>query len=280
VPEQLKKEEVLISEILFNPTTTGADFVEVYNNTDKVLNLNGLIIANLSNEKEEVVEDDILLEPRSLLAFTTDVDYLVTHYPSADEKFIVKNVLPPFNNDEGNVAILSTWGDRRTILDALDYTEDWHLRVLDDVNGVSLERRSYIATTQEADNWSSASEEAGFATPGAPNSNRTVNSQQQTTLLHKSFSPNHDGDRDEAIVQYILDLPGYLLTADIFTSEGYHIRSLAKNKLINVSGNISWDGTNDNGVLMNTGIYIFFLEFLNESGNSFSRKITTVLVNE
>ncbi|RZK51706.1 MAG: hypothetical protein EOO91_20500, partial [Pedobacter sp.] len=46
-PYTLKKGDVLISEVLSNPRTGGVDFVEIYNNTNQILDLKELQLANV-----------------------------------------------------------------------------------------------------------------------------------------------------------------------------------------------------------------------------------------
>jgi hypothetical protein len=50
LPETAQKADVIINEILQNPLTGGQDWIELYNNSDKVINLKDWQLANFDND--------------------------------------------------------------------------------------------------------------------------------------------------------------------------------------------------------------------------------------
>ena len=56
-------------------------------------------------------------------------------------------------------------------------------------------------------------------------------------------------------------------TIKIFDSEGRGVKNILNNKMIGNSGNISWDGTSEDGLQLNTGMYIVWMEVFSENGN-------------
>ncbi len=56
------------------------------------------------------------------------------------------------------------------IIDELVYNEKWHFKLIDNDEGVALERIDYNAPTQQQDNWHSAASSVGYGTPTYKNS--------------------------------------------------------------------------------------------------------------
>jgi hypothetical protein len=76
LPEPAAELDLVINEVLFNPKSFGVDFVEVYNQSEKYINLKGWSIGNYENElpvnTQTISNDDFLIGPGVHLAFTTD----------------------------------------------------------------------------------------------------------------------------------------------------------------------------------------------------------------
>ncbi len=164
-------------------------------------------------------------------------------------------------------------------MDELQYSEDWHFQLLDNVKGVSLERINYYRPTQEEDNWHSASEVAGFATPGRENSNFSMNfsSENKIHLEPKLFSPDNDGYKDLLQIHYNFGGPGYVANIRIFDSKGRPVRRLANNKMLDGQGYLTWDGLNDDQNKASIGAYILMFEIFEPNGNSSKFKKSCVL---
>ena len=272
--------DLAISEILSDPYSGGSDFVEIFNKSDKYLNLNGLIISNLAKDEQKSIDQDIDLLPGEYLCFTEDKEFLISTYPTHNADQIVEVDLPSFNNDSGNVS-LSHSSASTDYIDQFDYDEGLHFELLDDTEGVSLERISLTADTQSEDNWHSASTIAGFATPGMVNSNAlpTVISDGEFELVEKVFSPNSDGDNDFLIINYKLDKPGYVANIKVFDDEGFEIDQIVSNGLLATEGLITWNGTTSEGSISQIGLYIIIAELFHPDGEIKNFKKVCVLAD-
>ena len=167
----LQRGDILVSEILFNPLPSGADYVELYNNTDYAISLTQLRLAKVSEEtitRLYPIVDSGTIQPHDFIVITTDASYVTSNYTVRHpQKLIEVSSMPSYNNASGTVMVTST---DTLILDRFDYTEDMHSRLLRDKEGVALERRSYASPTQDAANWYSAATTAGYGTPTYRNS--------------------------------------------------------------------------------------------------------------
>ena len=272
--------DLAISEILSDPYSGGSDFVEIFNKSDKYLNLNGLIISNLAKDEQKSIDQDIDLLPGEYLCFTEDKEFLISTYPTHNADQIVEVDLPSFNNDSGNVSI-SHSSDNNNFIDQFDYDENLHFELLDDTEGVSLERISFSAYSQSSDNWHSSSTTSGFATPGMVNSNAlpTVISDGEFELVEKVFSPNSDGDNDFLIINYKLDKPGYVANVKVFDDEGFEIDQIVSNGLLATEGLITWNGTTSEGSISQIGLYIIIAELFHSDGEIKNFKKVCVLAD-
>lgn len=275
VPDQPDSLDVLISEILFNPKPGGVDFVELYNHSDKILDLQDWVIEG-ERSSAVITTSHYFVLPEQFVVLTSDVDLLAANYPDSDlDTFLELGAFPSFNDDEGLISLVSSDGQ---VLDRFEYDADIHNPLLDEEEGVSLERISFDAPTQDQNNWQSASSNAHYATPGKVNSQayQASKSQQELSVSPKVFQPGTGLD-DFTTINYQLDQPGSLANIYVFDSYGRKVRSLAKNQLLSTSGFVTWDGSTDAGSRADIGYYIVFAEIYDAKGNKQVIKETVVL---
>ncbi len=283
LPEKVEIGDVVINEVLFHPVVGGADYVEIYNRSDKILDVRDLKIATLesvSRDLESVYdltsEPGILL-PQQYLLLTTNPAQLITHYPFSDPScFIEMEKLPSYPNSGGTVVLLDKWFNT---LDEFAYSEEFHFSLLQNFAGVSLERINPDNLTTDKSNWHSAAETVNYGTPGLQNSQYLdkTESSEPVWVSPEVFSPDNDGYRDVVQVFYELSQPGSVANVTIFDSQGRRIRILYKNELLGTSGNFLWDGEDETGRKADIGIYVFLIEVFDQNGNVKAYKKTCVL---
>ncbi len=277
-------EDIVINEILFNPSGSASDYVEIYNRSDSYFDLKGWALANfvdgpdsLDNAKT-VASQHRLVVPQSIWVFARDFEEIINQYPSSaineDNSWVVES-MPSMPNAEGTVALIS---DSGVVLDYLAYSEDMHFGLLKDVDGVSLERIDYDRSSSIEDNWLSAAESFDFGTPG------NINSQINTggaigsniEVTPPIFSPDNDGFDDVARIQYSFDAGGNVATVSIHNQNGRLVRQLISNELLSPEGSFLWDGLDENGQRLPIGIYVVRVEVFNLEGETeiFRRAIT------
>lgn len=272
------KNDILINEILFNPRgNDGHDFLEIYNNSNKYINLRKLAIGNLERDSldqpqilnaQRVTPSHVAIPPGSYLALTTDKENIFNNYPRApfDHIFEVAQ-LPSFPNSEGSVVLANEVGE---VIDYFEYDEGYHFELLADREGVSLERIAKDAETNSAPNWLSAASKAGYATPGFLNSQSIENhsnTADEITVEPKVIIPDGDGHNDFATIRYQFDAPGKVANITIFDLHGREVVSLATNDVLPATGIYTWPGTNAEGAKVRTGYYIVYVEVLEADGS-------------
>jgi len=279
--ELMNEGDLIINEILYNPLTGGKDFVEVYNNSDKVFSLEDLYVAsrsesgNPANQKQMDVRR--LIFPGEFFAFTEDRNITLGNYDTPNPNNVVTVAdLPTFTDIEGDV-ILFTNGQ---IIDEFHYSRDYQNALLDNANGVSLERIAYNVPTQEPNNWHSAASHVGFATPAYQNSqylDREQSTNVEVSLETETLSPDGDGYQDFLLINYNLSEPGYIASVKVFDAKGRFVKKISDSELLGTAGTLKWDGDNQNGEKARLGIYIIVGELFNPNGNISRFKETCVV---
>lgn len=277
--EPMEPKDLVINEILFNPETGGSRFVELYNRSDKVFNLNGLTITDKLKEtgtKETSVGQNFFVFPGDYIAITPDTEYIDFRYQVLQPEKLVQNSLPSFGDKFGNVTISM---DSITI-DSFDYSEDLHFALLRDKNGVSLERLDVEAPTQSSGNWHSAAAAIGFATPTYENSQFTPIITEGSNIFsipETTFSPDEDGFKDVLNINYTVDQNGYLANIQVFDANGRLIKKIAENELLASEGSFKWDGSTLETSKARIGIYVIWIELVHPDGKVEEVKETCVV---
>ncbi|NRB61559.1 MAG: lamin tail domain-containing protein [Saprospiraceae bacterium] len=279
IPEQPEPGDLLINEILFHPQIGGKDFIELFNASNKIISIAGLTIRNNAKQSGSIqttIESLKLIFPGQYVALTESVDDLYQKYIIPDSAILVENDLPAFDSEEGNATLLSG----AVTLDAVDYTANWHNKLLENERGVSLERISSVLPTQSSGNWTSAAADSGVATPGFKNSQSVspvASSSDIFQISNPTFSPDGDGQDDILRLDYETEQSGIVANIQVFDESGRPIKTLARNQLLGTAGRVIWDGTNEQGEAGRTGIYIIWIELILPEGNTAQQKELCVL---
>lgn len=265
LPEGPGPGDLLINEVLFNPSPSGFDFVELYNASDKLIDLSALRLGNwdaqagLSPNAVALSDESRIWLPGQYLVATEDIDVLKQHHKTGEGALFVElSKMPSLPDDNGSLAIQTA---ALELIDYFEYDEDMHHPLVSDPEGVSLERLSSQRPTRSLDNWHSAAGTVGYATPGYRNSQYLSPSPASLfSLKPQVFSPNMDGLDDLLSISYQMQDDGGIGRFSVWTPEGQLVRVIADNLLLGNEGVIVWDGTADSGSPSAPGIYIVAFE--------------------
>jgi len=283
VPATIEVNDIVINEVLSDPRTNGTDFVEIYNRSEKVLDLKSLWLATrdattgeLASAKE-TAPDGRLMFPEEYLVLTQNAATVQSEYFSpAPSAFVQMASLPSYSNEEGVVVLITPLLD---VVDEFTYYPALHFALLNTTDGVSLERVNYDRPASEPGNWHSAAQNVGFATPGYQNSQfmRPPDSGDEIVIDPEIFSPDNDGYNDMLGITCNLTEPGSSITIRIFDSNGRLVRLLVKNEPAGTSNLYTWDGVTEDREKASIGIYIIYVEVFNLAGKTKQFKKAAVL---
>lgn len=283
LPARATVGDLIINEVLFDARTGGSDFVEIYNNSGNIISLANWELANFDKDtisnNSKITELPELLFPGEYYALTEDPVNILEEYPLSVVSRLFKVVdVPTYNNDEGSVYLITPQNE---ISDLLEFTDGMQFALLNNPDGVSLERTDFNRPSSEVTNWHSAAESVGFATPGYKNSQYYAAESEDdlVTIDPQIFSPDNDGYQDQVNISYRLDGPSYVGNITIFDAKGRLIRYLMRSELLAPEGTISWDGITEEREKARTGIFIVYFEAFDLNGKVVKQKKTCVLAS-
>jgi len=281
---------VLINEILFDPLADANDgiadqseYVELLNVSGETLDLNGLYWTDLPDENGIADTTRIAFTPTALASgqyavfFATSSDEpksglvrsFLEAYPSAEAAssavfFPIRRSSLGLLNDADLIRLHAPDG---TVIDEVAYADNWHHPDLQTTKGVSLERESAERSSTSADNWTSSFAVDG-GTPGYANAIPRLPSDLQPGLTFEPpvFSPDGDSVDDVVAIQFQLTTATALVRARIFDSKGRLVRTLEEGNLVSSTGQLLWNGLDDEGRDLRVGIYVVLVESIDTVG--------------
>ncbi|HSU51031.1 MAG TPA: lamin tail domain-containing protein, partial [Segetibacter sp.] len=186
--------DVVINEILFNPKPNANDYVEIYNRSNKIFSLKDLYVANRSSSNNtlgglrQLTNETMLFFPGDYIVISDRSSVVKQNYVTQYPDNFIDVTMPSFPDDQGVVVILNAQGQ---VIDELKYSAKWHFALIDNEEGIALERIDYNKPTQSKDNWTSAASSVGFGTPTYQNSQfrSDLSIQGEMNITPKTFSP-------------------------------------------------------------------------------------------
>ena len=273
--------DIVINEILFNPKPNGVDYVEFYNRSNKIINLKNLLLTNRSSTGtlgtlKNLTTDNDAFFPGDYIAATENTAIIKSQYTAKNpDAFTEITSMPSFPDDKGTVVLLDNTGKR---IDELNYDEKWHFALIDNREGISLERINVNRPTNDAGNWSSAAYTVGYGTPGYQNSQlgKPVQPDGQVKISPEIFSPDNDGFDDFTFLNFKFPAAGYVANITVYDAAGRIVKLLQRNATCAAEGSFRWDGLNDKLQKVPVGIYILVTEIFNLKGQRSTYKNTVV----
>jgi hypothetical protein len=156
------------------------------------------------------------------------------------------------------------------LLDHVSYVSSWGVET-----GRTLERvRPDLPSTRE--NWGTCQDESG----GTPCQENSIHLDSAPLSGQVSASPNPlevDGTTRMVITYSFPFLKAYSRVR-IFDRTGIVVREVCNGKSFHGQSSELWDGTDDAGESLPTGIYVVLVEATSQSGHSVAEKLAVALV--
>ncbi|MEI7675242.1 MAG: lamin tail domain-containing protein [Bacteroidales bacterium] len=282
--EMAETNDVVINEILFNPRPNGVDYVEIYNRSNRIVDLSKLYFT--SKKADGTFQSGVRLSessspffPKEYLVYTTDKSAILSNYHNANSVSIIElSSFPSMPDTEGNIQLVLPTAE---IVDGFSYNEKMHHPFIKNTEGVSLERLSSERPTNDASNWQSASSDAGWGTPGLKNSQQMTENNEANDFWveNETITPDNNGQDDVLRIHYTLNQSGYTANIRIYTPNGQLVNSIATNALLGAEGVFTWTATDNTQKLVNPGIYLLFIEYYKYDKSAIRKKLPIVVGN-
>ncbi|MDR2650896.1 MAG: lamin tail domain-containing protein [Prevotellaceae bacterium] len=281
-----EKGSIVINEILFHPRSGGSDFVEIYNRSDRILDLSDISIASRNRttgnlqQIHRVSEIPIYVQPADYFVFTTDLISLQqAYYIENPANVVIMSGFPTYPNEDGTVVLLD---NEDNIIDEFSYSANMHGIFVSNPEGVSLERVDFERKSSELGNWQSAAQTVGFATPTYKNScytHTTKEVNETFTLMSTTFSPDGDGYEEVLFIDYKMPGAGFIVNIRIYNIRGQFVKEICRNVALGVEGRLVWDGSKANNTKAPVGPYILLIEAFDANGRIYKYKKICVVAS-
>lgn len=284
-PEKPLPGDVVFSELLFHPFTGGEEFVEIYNRSHKIIDLDSLVLGK-RNAEGEMTQQHFLSTtgqqcmPGTYVVITPDPDDIRSRYfCQYPDNFVQLKSMASLPDDHGDL-VLTDASD--TILDEVIYDEHMYFSLIQNPAGISLEKTDETLSSQLQSNWQSAGADVGYATPTYRNSH---SGQQDTTSLHfsimpKVIAPGYSGRDEIASIPYHVAQGDWVANITVFNAYGQPVRQLYRSFYLSSSGTLRWDGKDDHAQTVTTGLYIVLVNVFSKEGQTRTWKLPVTVVKK
>jgi len=272
-----QRNDLIINEIMAAPLTGQPEYIELYNPTGNEINLVGWLYSETGGSKGITDTCSAIVKPGMYAVIAADTNiYNAFPYlrnPDSTQKVFIAGSLG-LNNDKDLVQIADVF---RTTIDSVYYSDNWYNPNLPG-SGRSLEKINPALNGNDGKNWSSCTFPNG-GSPGLKNSIFTNNNiaTGEISVSPNPFSPDGDGYEDFAIISYKLKNNVSQVRLKIYDVKGRLIKTILNNQASGPEGQVVFNGNDDENRKLRLGIYIIFLEALNDQ-NGVVETIKSTLV--
>jgi Lamin Tail Domain len=267
-----KSNTLHINEIKFLTNENEPEWLELYNSGQNPLLLKNWAIAD--ERDTSFIDTFAYVGPGQykVLASAPGIDSL---YGIEDTLIIILDDLPSLNNNEDIVYLLDPLGGWQ---EQVPYNTDWLEG--QEWHNPSLERINSQLDSRQARNWGPSTAAAG-ATPGQQNAvfsalDRDLKS--NLSITPNPFSPDADGQDDYTLIQLGLPTSSARIKIEIYDILGRKIRTLTDNSFSGARSSFTWNGEDSLGRRVRMGIYIVYIQILNDRKGLLKELKGTVVV--
>ena len=258
--------EVVFNELLPDPFVGGSEYIELYNRSDRPISFAGLTIATRKsdgtlNTHYPLSSLSDWMQPGDYVLLTKDKNGVEPFYLVKNAEALHAVKLPILANTSSTLVLFNQSDE--SVVDEVNYSDDWHAAGVKQTKGVSLERIDPERETQDRSNWTSASSLDGGGTPGYQNSQYGVQNEEGVTGIE---APEYVEISKDYSIAYRLDQAGYVCRAWVFDMSGRQVTEMINYELLAIEGVLKWNGLASGGAKVKTGVYIFYAELVHPTG--------------
>lgn len=260
---------VAINEIYYAPRSGEVEWFELFNCSNSAVNLARWRWQDAESEEAATFPDSSFLLAPGAFAVISPKGSLPLLAPGG-QRVVAGNWLT-LNNEADRIRL---WDFNEGLQDSVSFRDRWG-----GDTGFSLERINPKLPAQDSSNWSTCVDLAG-ATPGQQNSIFTaiLPSAASLQISPNPFSPDEDGFDDFAIFNLNLPVTTASVHLKIYDLRGRLVRWLLNNRSVGSNFQVVWNGRDDEGHALRSGVYIVFLQAIQaNAGTLLSAKTTVVL---
>ena len=259
-----------LNEIKFLVPAEEPEWIELVNSGNERIPLRGWAVSDLTDTVQ--IDTAVYLGAGEFLVIAGD--RLPNYYRSSTENLLILRNFPVLNDAGDEISLidpLGAWQERIT------YSRNWLEG--EDFRSPSLERINPSLDALNAANWGPCVNTTG-GTPAAVNSifSEIIQSAPYLRAAPDPFSPDGDGIDDVTIISGEIALSNARIIAQIFDINGRLIQTLRDNRFNGNQINLVWDGKDSDNRPARIGIYLVFVQVLNDRNGILKEMKTTVIL--
>jgi hypothetical protein len=277
IPNTTTSGDVLINEIMYDVDDSQIEFIELYNNSEIDVQISNWSIADeldLKNGRYNQIITNINLLPNEYAILVCDeAVYDLVKESLWDRILFTKK---KFNLNNGS-DIINLYNEHKLLIDSVEYSDTWHEAYLSSTKNISLEKIRPNLNSGESTNWKTSTSPNGSTMLASNSYNNNTNSDNNISIVPNPFSPT-SSTKPYVLIEYKLPFDNALLDCDIYYPNGTMAVSLAQSKFVSNSGTLSWNGRDENNIVLPIGPYVVMIEATDQdSGESKILKAVIVL---
>ncbi len=255
--------DLCINEMLFDTDDLTASYIEIYNLSDNIIDLQEFRLSQLSDEKEKtsdyLFQSPILIYPKEYRAISSDSSKVIDYFQTINASAVLES--PHYLKFSSKNSYIKLIDRSYQVIDEAFYSEEIHSPFLNNTQNVSVEKIRPDLKGTRLSSWQSSASSVHYGTPAYRNAQylEIPNSTTQITLESSSFSPDQDGYEDFLSINYHILEKDCLANVYCFDLSGHKICTLANNELLGQTGQWIWDGRKEDGTPANYGQYIILI---------------------
>lgn len=259
-----------INEIKFLTEKDEPEWIELVNLSGEKVLLKDWSLADLSDTVS--IDSLIYLDSGEFIVLSEDT--LSEFYQLQIKKMVILNKFLTLNDQDDEIILIDPSGSWK---EKVRYERDWLEG--EEFRSPSLERINPLLYENKAENWGPCIDQVG-ATPGRENSIFSELKKGETGAMASPnpFSPNADGIDDVTIISGEIPEKSARIKAEVFDTHGRLIQTLKDNRFSGSQFNLVWDGRDGKGRIARIGIYIIFIQALNDRLGVLREMRTTVVL--
>jgi hypothetical protein len=251
---------IIINEIMYEPLTSQAEWIELFNPSSLEFDLIEWRLRDNSGTLK-ISDTTLRILPGGYLIITSDSSIMnsFSYLKNPDELISIVVLSSLSLNNSGETITIED--SLLTVIDKCSYSPSMHDPELEDTRGISIERINPALPSAYLSNWSSSTNPQG-GTPGRRNSifaNATPAS-SELAVSPNPFSPDGDGTDDVAVISCSFSFSKGTIRANIYDIRGRMVRTLANNEQTGSERTFLFNGYSDNKEKLGVGIYIVLIE--------------------
>jgi len=259
-----------INEIKFLTELEEPEWIELVNSGEEKVLLKDWSIADLIDTVS--IDSLIYLDPGEFIILSEDI--LPQFYQLQIKKIVILNKFPTLNDQDDELILIDPLGNWK---EKIRYERDWLEG--EEIRSPSLERINPLLYENKAENWGPCINQ-NRATPGEINSIYSELKIGESNIIASPnpFSPNSDGVDDVTVISGEIPERSARIRAEIYDIRGRLIQTLRDNRFSGSQFNLVWDGRDENGRIARMGIYIVYIQALNDLVGVLREMRTTVVL--